>query len=72
MVSKILSVHLSVPRTIQNRGLFLGYIWIFSLNIFYLLRFVKWITHKLNKRMKSSPVYDVFELLLFQTRYLIY
>ena len=30
----------------------------FSLNIFYLLKSAKRIRHKLNKLMKSSPIYN--------------
>ena len=38
------------------------YYWFFSLNIFYLpIKQTKWIRHKLNKLMKSSPNYNMLQ-----------
>ena len=34
-----------------------------SLNIFYLLKYAKRIRHKLNKLMKSSPIYNKYTTL---------
>ena len=40
----------------------LNWLFLFSLNIFYLpIKQTKWIRHKLNKRMKSSPNYNMLQ-----------
>jgi hypothetical protein len=38
----------------------------FSLNIFYLLKCAKKIRHKLNKLMKSSPIYNKLQHYLIE------
>jgi len=38
----------------------------FSLNIFYLLKYAKRIKHKLNKLMKSSPIYNKLQHYLLE------
>jgi hypothetical protein len=38
----------------------------FSLNIFYLLKYAKRIRHKLNKLMKSSPIYNKLQHYLIE------